>query len=217
MSSPPKLWSWQLSPFAGKARIALAVKGIDVELLEIDPIKRPARLRELNPNSRVPVLEVGGVAVRESSAICEWADETHPEPPLWPDDPVRRAAARGLMRWVDDELTVNFFLSMRKEAFGIDEAADAPGIVGVLRERLARRWRILDGLIERSGGPWLLGGDGPWLCDLAGMPLAVRIPVWKPELAPDADRHPRAAAWLEALREHPAAPEVDRRGGDVPD
>lgn len=211
------LWSWQLSPFAGKARVAFAVKGVDVRLLEIHPVKRPARLRELNPTNRVPVLEVDGLAIRESSAICEWLEETHPDPPLWPADPAQRARARGLGRWVDDELTVPFFLSMRKEAFGLDERTDAPGVVDVLRERLVRRWSVLDGLLEGSGGPWLTAGDEPTLADLGGLPLAVRLAQWKPELQPDENALPRAAAWLQALRDHPAAPEVDRRGEDVPE
>src|SRR3954447_9908209 len=118
-----RLWSWNLSPFAGKVRVALAEKGMtdDVELLEIHPVRRPPRLRELNPTGRVPVLEVDGLPVRESSAICEWLEDTHPEPALWPADPARRAAARGMLRWVDDELTANFFLAARKEAFGLAE------------------------------------------------------------------------------------------------
>jgi glutathione S-transferase len=136
--SPPRLWSWHLSPFAGKARIAFAEKGVPVELLEVDPRARPPRLRALNPSNRVPVLEVGDVAIRESTAICEWLEETHPEPPLWPADAAARAAARGLLRWVDDELTLNFFLSMRKEAFGLDRT-DHPDLVTILRERLVRR------------------------------------------------------------------------------
>ena len=28
----PRLWSWRMSPFAGKARIAFAEKGVAVEL-----------------------------------------------------------------------------------------------------------------------------------------------------------------------------------------
>ncbi len=129
----PCLWSWNLSPFAGKVRVAFAEKGVAIELIEIDPLKRPAKLRELNPTNRVPVLELDGTAVRESTAICEWLEDTHPEPPLWPADPAARATARGLLRWVDDELTANFFLSMRKEAFGL-EAEDHPELVTILRD-----------------------------------------------------------------------------------
>lgn len=206
-----RLWSWNLSPFAGKVRIAFAEKGMEVELIEIDPRDRPARLRELNPTNRVPVLEVGEVAIRESTAICEWLEEVQPDPPLWPDDVDRRAAARGLLRFVDDELTGNFFRSMRKEAFGLDDV-DHPDTVSILRERLVRRWPVVEEQLRRFAGPWMLGGDRPTLVDLAAIPLAVRLPTWKPELAPSDSEHPRTAAWLAALRERPSAAEVKRKG-----
>jgi glutathione S-transferase len=211
----PVLWSWHLSPFAGKVRVAFAEKGVEVELIEIDPVARPARLRELNPTNRVPVLEVDGVAIRESSAICDWLEDTHPEPALWPADPAHRAAARGLMRWVDDELTTNFFLSMRKEGFGLAET-DHPDTVTILRDRFVRRWPVVERLLERSGNGWLAGGDQPSLADLTAIPLAVRLPAWKPELQPDSDAWPLAVAWLAALRARPSAAEVKRRGELAP-
>jgi glutathione S-transferase len=212
--SSPRLWSWNLSPFAGKVRVAFAEKGVPVELLEIHPVKRPPRLRELNPTNRVPVLEVGDVAIRESSAICDWLEDTHPDPSLWPADPAERAAARGMLRWVDDELSVNFFLSMRKQAFGRDKT-DPEDIVELLQSRLVRRWATLEALLGRTDGPWLCGAEDPTLADLAAIPLAVRLPQWKPELAPDPAEYPRAAAWLDALRARPSAAEVDRKGTPV--
>ncbi|MDQ6744626.1 MAG: glutathione S-transferase family protein [Actinomycetota bacterium] len=214
--SVPRLWSWRLSPFAAKVRVAFAEKGVELELLEIDPRERPKRLRELNPTNRVPVLEVDGVAVRESTAICEWLEDTHPDSPLWPADAGARAAARGLLRFVDDELTVNFFLSMRKEAFGLDDS-DHPEIVSILRERLVRRWSTVEELLERSDGPWMAASEEPSLVDLAAIPMAVRLPAWKPELQPSEQEHPQTAAWLGRLRERPSAAEVDRRGQPVAD
>ena len=212
----PRLWSWRLSPFAGKARIAFAEKGVEVELLEIHPRKRPARLRALNPSNRVPVLEVGDVAIRESTAICEWLEETRPEPSLWPRDAAARGRARGLLRWVDDELTLNFFLSLRKEAFGL-APGDPPQIVTTMRERRLRRWPIVEAMLDQADGPWFLTGAEPTLVDLAAIPLAVRLPEWQPELAPGIDDFPRTAAWLETLRARPSAAEVNRRGELVSD
>jgi glutathione S-transferase len=213
----PRLWSWNLSPFAGRVRVAAAVKGVELDLIEIDPLKRPPRLRELNPTNRVPVLEIGDadspVVVRESTAICEWLEEVGDGPSLWPQDVNARAAARGLTRWVDDELTVNFFLSFRKEAFGPD-ASEPPDIVDVLRGRLMRRWPVLDELLGRTDGPWLMAGDQATLADLSAMPLAVRVVQWGPQLAPAAELT-RATAWLDALRAHPLVDEVKRRGRDA--
>jgi glutathione S-transferase len=210
----PRLWSWQLSPFAGKARIAFAEKGVEVELLEIDPRERPARLRELNPSNRVPVLEVGDVAISESTAICEWLEELEPEPPLWPRDATARARARGVLRWVDDELTLNFFQSMRKEAFGL-APHDHPDFISIRRKRLVRNWPVLEAFLVSSDGPWFLGGEEPTLIDLAAIPLAVRLSAWKPELVPDPDAFPAINAWFETLRARPSAAEVNRRGEPV--
>ncbi len=193
--------------------MVFAEKGVEVELLEIDPRNRPPRLRELNPAGLVPVLEVGEVAISESTAICEWLQDTHPEPSLWPQDPDLRAVARGVLRFVDDELTRNFFLSVRKQSFGLDET-DHPQIVETLQRRLVARWRATERLLARSGGPWLLPGEEPTLADLAATPLAVRVPQWRPDLLPG-EEQPLSAAWLERLRSRPSAAEVDRRGTPI--
>lgn len=214
--APPRLWSWRMSPFAGKARIAFAEKGVEVELLEIDPRNRPARLRELNPTGRVPTLEIDGHGIRESTVICEWLDDIHPEPAFWPTDAQARATGRGLLRFVDDELTRSFFLSMRKEAFGVDPT-DHPDVVEHLRQQLHNRWPTAEKLLGQTEGPWLLGGQEPSLADLAAMPLAVRLPQWKPELAPDPSQYPLLTDWLGQLRQRPSATEVDRRGEKVVD
>jgi glutathione S-transferase len=210
-----RLWSWNLSPFAGKVRVAFAEKAVAVELIEINPRDRPPRLRELNPANRVPVLEVNGHAIRESSAICDWLDDVHPDPPLWPADPAARAFARGLTRWVDDELTRNFFLAMRKEVFGVDDT-DHPEVVAHLRSALMRRWPALEDQLGRHDGPWLMGGEQPTLADLTAMALAVRVPQWRPDLGPDPTEHPRSAAWLEHLRERPSAAAIDAKGEPAP-
>ncbi len=211
MPQPLRLWTFRTSPFAGKARIAFVEKGVDVELVEIHPARRPERLRELNPTNRVPALEVGDVALRESSVICEWLEDTHPDPPLWPADPTLRAWARGWARYIDDTITIDFFNGMRKLAFG--RADDDPeDVVERSLGRLARRWLVLEGALGRHpDGPWLTGAEFS-LADVAAMPVAVRLPEWNAPLQPDAGEYPRVAAWLDALRARPSAAAVDARG-----
>jgi glutathione S-transferase len=210
MGETPRLWSFRLSPFAGKARAAFAEKGVDVELVEIHPVRRPDRLRELNPANRVPVLEVGGYAVRESSVIIEWLEETHPDPPLWPADAAARAWARGMGRYVDDALAANYFLGMRKTAFGLADD-DPPDVVERLHARMTRPWTVVEEALGRQDGPWLMGETFTY-ADLSGLALAVRLPEWTPHLQPE---HPRAAAWLDALRARPSAAAIDRSGEPV--
>jgi len=111
---------------------------------------------------------------------------------------------------------VNFLLSMRKEAFGL-EPTDHPDVVRHLRERLMKRWPVAERVLGRSEGPWMMSGESPTLVDLAAAPLAVRLPAWKPELAPSPEDLPLTTAWLKALRALPSAAEVDRRGQPAPD
>lgn len=208
--TPPRLWTFRTSPFAGKVRVAFAEKGVEVALVEIHPARRPERLRQLNPSNRVPVLEVGDVPIRESSVICEWLEETHPEPPLWPADPTLRGWARGWGRYIDDTITTDFFTGMRKLAFG--RADDDPeDVVERHLGRLAPRWPALEQALGRHPGPWLAGEDYSH-ADLAAMAVAVRLPEWNPPLLPDADEHPRIAVWFEALRARPSAAAIDHRG-----
>ncbi len=205
-----RLWTFRTSPFAGKVRAAFAEKGIEVELVEIHPARRPERLRELNPLNRVPVLEVDGVALRESSVILEWIEEVYPDPPLWPADPLDRAQARAWERFIDDALLANLFLGLRKLAFGRDEA-DPEDIVEQLHARVPRQWPRLEAALAATDGPWLMGDDFTY-ADLTGLPLAVRLPEWAPHLAPDPEAHPLCDAWLAELRARPSAVAIDAAG-----
>lgn len=214
MSELPRLWSFRRSPFAGKARAAFAEKGVAFELVDIHPAKRPARLGELNPANRVPVLELPDVAIRESSLICEWLEETHPDPPLWPADPGLRGWARGWAKYLDDNLTGNFFMGMRKMAFGRDED-DPEDIVERLHGRLGRHWPRLEEALSTHEGPWL-NGEMFTLADLSGLALSVRLPEWGPHLQPERSAQPRVAAWLDELRARPGAAAIDQAGERYP-
>jgi maleylacetoacetate isomerase/maleylpyruvate isomerase len=78
-------------------RIALNVKGLPYESIPINLLKgdqsAPA-YASVNPQGRVPSLETDGAVLVQSPAILEYLDETHPEPPLLPSDPVARARVR---------------------------------------------------------------------------------------------------------------------------
>jgi len=206
-----RLWGFRLSPFAGRVRATLAEKGVDgVELIDIHPLKRPARLRELNPNNRVPVLEVDGAALRESANICEWLEDTFPDPPLWPADATARADGRGIAAWLETELTAPFFRGMRTVTFGVPESEPAD-LAERCFARVAPQWPRLEQLLARHEGAWMLGAEFTH-ADLAALALAVRMPQWRADMLPDASTHPHTVAWLEALRERPSAAAIDAKG-----
>src|SRR5580765_8311828 len=92
---PMKLHGYCRSSAAYRVRIALNLKGLAAEHL-------PHHLRKgeqcapsylaINPQGLVPTLEnEAGAILTQSLAIIEWLDEIHPEPPLLPQDALRRA------------------------------------------------------------------------------------------------------------------------------
>lgn len=98
-----RLYHVPLSPFCRKVRLSLAEKKIEVELVDTRYwLKDPDFMRR-NPAGKVPVLRMGNQVMSESTAICEYLEETHPEPALLPKSPERRFEVRRLVGWFDDK------------------------------------------------------------------------------------------------------------------
>src|SRR6185295_8200571 len=93
-------------------RIALAVKGLEYETIEIDLRNRPAWVYEMNATGRVPILDDGFV-LPESAVIMEYLEERYPAPALLPDDPTARAAARLAVFRFDSLLGDDYYAARR--------------------------------------------------------------------------------------------------------
>ncbi|MFT3687887.1 glutathione S-transferase family protein [Paenirhodobacter sp.] len=98
-----RLYHVALSPFCRKVRLTLAEKKIEVELIEEKPWDPSPDFLRRNPAGKVPVLRMGNLTMPESQAICEYVEETHPNPPLMPRDPEGRYEVRRLCGWFDDK------------------------------------------------------------------------------------------------------------------
>ena len=171
-------------PYAARARIVLAEKGIEFETVEIDLSDRPAWLYEKNPAGRVPVIEEdGGDPLPESAVIMEFLEERYPEPALLPSDPADRAAAR-LLIFRDDELTDPYYALRRGE----DGA----------REELDAALGKLDALLGEQ--PYLSGSEYG-LADIALVPWLLRA---RDVLGVELDGFPSLAGWLGRLGQRPA-------------
>jgi maleylpyruvate isomerase len=96
------LYGYFRSSAAYRLRIALNLKGLYPELVSIHlqkegGLNRKPDFRAINPQMRVPVLKLdSGDVLIQSLAIIEYLDETHPQPPLLPRDPIARAKVRAL-------------------------------------------------------------------------------------------------------------------------
>lgn len=82
-----------------RCRIALNLKGVEsdyrpVHLLQDGGRQKSPDYAAMNPQKMVPTLDVEGEVLTQSPAILEWIDETYPDPPLLPTDPLERARVR---------------------------------------------------------------------------------------------------------------------------
>lgn len=88
-----------------RVRIALGLKGLaadyhPVNITSGSQQQFSADYLRLNPEGRVPALEVDGQVLTQSWAILEWLEDSHPQPPLLPADAFGRARVRALAQLV---------------------------------------------------------------------------------------------------------------------
>ena len=94
MNGKPKLFGPEYSTYTRTVRLALAEKGVDYELVEVDFLRgegaKPAHLAR-HPFGKVPVFQYCNFSVYETGAILQFIEDTFEGPHLVPDGPRERA------------------------------------------------------------------------------------------------------------------------------
>lgn len=155
------LW---LCPYARKVRIVLAEKKLPFEL-ELEKVwERRDAFLALNPTGEVPVLIESAEdddpprVIVDSVSICEFLEETAPQPGLIGGDPVARAEVRRLTAWFDHkfqrEVTVNLVdEKINKRFLGL--GAPSSSAIRAGHTNIATHLAYIEYLIERRN--WLAG------------------------------------------------------------
>ena len=178
----PTLYTAERCPYAARARITLAEKGIAYDAVEIDLADRPAWLYDKNPLGKVPVYEEDeGLVLPESEVIMEYLEERFPEPALWPADPAERALGRLWLQRFDDRLGKAYYEARRGDG----------------RDELDARLGELDRALEAQ--PYLTGREYG-LADIGYVPWILRA---RANLGVDLESFPAVEAWLARLIERP--------------
>ena len=100
----PVLWQFTSSHFNEKARWALDYKRVPHIRRSLVPGFHVLTIKRMTGKTHVPVLQLDGKTISDSSRIIEELEHAFPEPPLYPADADERRRALELEEYFDEEL-----------------------------------------------------------------------------------------------------------------
>jgi glutathione S-transferase len=203
MADKPVLYGFDGSTYVRTVRMVLRDKRIDydqvpVNVLEGEPKREPHIGR--HPFGKVPVLDIDGMRLIETDAICRYLEGREPEPSLVPDDLKDRAHMNMAMAAVN---TYGYPALVGVAAYhlfpqllgGRDEAA--------YEESMKKSETLLSLVMGWRGEDTWIAGGRPSLADYLLAPIMYYV-----SLAPDQEHErlfqiPGVRAWWEAVQTIP--------------
>ncbi len=194
-----KLYTYFRSSAAYRVRIALNLKGVAYDSLPINLLtgeQREEAYRAVNPQGRVPSLDIGTATLIQSPAILEYIDEVYPEPPLLPVGAVNRAKVRAIASLIGCDihpLNNSGTIAYLKKRLGHDQAAADEWYAHWVREG----FEAIEALL--GPGPYAFGARIT-LADVYLVPQVFNARRFNVSL----DAYPKIAAVDEACSRHKA-------------
>jgi glutathione S-transferase len=225
----PILWQYSFSNYNEKVRWALDYKSVPHRRRSLFP--GGPRSLMFSRNGTLPVMDLDGERIVDSTRIIEALERRHPDPPLYPSDPDERSRALELEDFFDEHAGHD----LRRIAFW--DARDAPGWIAdfmatdqppakrtalramlpgvrlVMRRRFAitgheveRSRTVLRAALnriesERSGEDHLVG-NAFTVADLTAAALLYPM-AWPPEFPYELPDQP-PSRFLDSVKDHPA-------------
>ncbi len=195
-----------VSPFVRKTRVAMAEKQIAYTLDPVSPFRPPEGFLDISPLKKIPVLKIeeGGVVrhLADSSVICAYLENKHPQPPLLPKDPYERARALWFEEYADSEFASQVGGGVfRPVAFPLMSGKEPD--MATAKETVAEKLpKFFDYLNKEIGSNDFLVGNAFSLADIAVATQFVNLAHCG--FKPDAVRWPDLARLVNAVHARPS-------------
>ncbi|RJE22900.1 Glutathione transferase [Aspergillus sclerotialis] len=185
-----KLYGSCFCPFVQRVWIALELKGIPYQYIEVDPYQKPESLLEVNPRGLVPALRHGDWGCYESTVLVEYLEDLNIGPSLLPGDAKLRAHCRLWTDHINRNIVPNFYRVLQEQ--------DQQKQISNAQELQNRLNQLIT--VANAQGPFFLGPDIS-LVDVQIAPWILRLSrVLKPYRGwPDPEKGSRWAAWVNAI------------------
>ncbi len=197
-----KLHGVPLSPFVRKVVVALGLKGLEYEHINVMPASDDAEFRKLSPLGKIPAFEDGDLGVSDSSVICEYLEEQYPAVSLRPTSPVAKARARWYEEYADTKLVelcgAGIFFEVMLKPMMLQQETDHEKVQNTINNLLPPQLDYLESQLPEQD---FLFGDKLGIAD-----ISIVCPFINADYADyrvDGAKWPKVASFIDRVKAEP--------------
>jgi len=148
-----KLHGFSVSNYTNMVKQCLMEKGIEFEQIDDRPSQEDDFLA-MSPMGKVPCLKTPDGFLIETSAILDYLEDVHPEPPMYPADAFARARAKEIMHVTELYIELAARRHLAAALFGGERSEDA---MVEVRPQVEKGLRAFRQLVDF--GPYVMGSE----------------------------------------------------------
>jgi len=195
------LYGASASPFVRKVLAVLAIKQLPFEHIQQMPFANDAEFKKISPLGKIPALKDGNITVCDSTVICEFLEDSYPNPAVYPIDPADKARAR----WLEDlgdtkvaELASGIFFQRFMRPMVLQQATDEALVEKIITQQLPPCLDYIETQVPAEG--FIFEDFGA--ADIGLISSFINASYAGYEV--DAARWPLLASFIQRVKSHPA-------------